>query len=92
MAWCWRVWLGTGGTWTGDGRTESLAVLTGAVITASLPHSQVSPHCPRFSPRVNTGARTLAALELLNLGLRSLQPPLELLEGELEVTDRLLEV
>ena len=92
MAWSWRVWLGTGGAWTGDRRTGNLAVLTGAVITASQPHSQVSPHCPRLSPRVSTGPRALAGLQLLNLGLGNLQPLPELLEGELEVTDRLLEI
>ena len=89
MAGCWRVWLGTGGAGTGDRRTGDLAVLTGAVITALEPHLQVPPPSP---PLANTGARTLTGLQLLNLGLCSLQPAAELLESELELTDRLLEV
>ena len=84
-----RVWPGTGGFRAEQGGADSLAVLAGAVITASPPALQVSPHCPLTVP---AGPRALADLQLLNLPLCSLQPPAELLDDSLEAADRLLEL
>ena len=84
-----RVWPGTGGWRAGQGGAGGLAVLAGAVITARPPALQVSPHGPLTVP---AGPGTLAALQLLDLPLGSLQPPAELLDDSLEAADRLLEL